>query len=68
MLLRLFVGFCLIGFGRWHGGSVVTAIVIVMTNVGYCSCCVCFFLVIFWFVVGVVVPLFLGFYVFYYYG
>ena len=42
VLLWLCGGVFLMGFGGWHGGGVMTTIMIVVANVGYCGC-VCFF-------------------------
>ena len=46
VLLWLCGGFFLMGFGRWHCGGLVAAIVIVVADVGYCGYCVCFFWVL----------------------
>ena len=42
------------GGGNVLLGGMVAAIVIVVSDVGYFGCCVCFFSWFFWFVVGVV--------------
>ena len=46
VLLWLCGGVFLMGFGGWHGGGVMTTIMIVVANVGYCGYCVFFFLVL----------------------